>query len=853
MSKFVIHRDGRQEQFTTEKIIDAIKYILEWAQIGDPFVAMFKIIKNFELKLPDQVTTSEIDQLLLKSIESLISEDPDYDIIATKQLIKITNKMVDKQVSSFSEYIKRGVELDMLDARLLDFDLWMLELNINTDYDNNFNYFGLSTLRNKYLIRDYDQNLIEKPQWLHMRVAMGLSLIESDKENFTLQLYKKFASLKYTHATPTLFHSGTKVPQLSSCFINVVDDNMENIMDKAKECALLAKYAGGIGMSITKLRATGSHIKGINGQSSGPIPFIKIYDSLVGGIMQGGKRRANIAMYMEPRHYNFHDFLDLKETNGHEHLRARNINTAVWVPDEFMKRVLSDDSRYMFDPNECKELTESWGEEWEAHYRRYIELAEAGSMKLFAKVQAQDLYRTILTQMAKTGNYWINFKDTANRASQSPNYALIHSSNLCTEIFIPNRSDSTATCTLASINLWRFTQIKHSDNARVMSYEEKLTLIDQEDLITTVRLAIRALDNVVDINYYPSQDAKRNSMDLRPLGLWVSWFGDLLIQLNIAYDSPDCVRISTYLSKLMYDAALETSEWLAVERGAFADYQANPHHYSYKARRNSLLLALMPTATTSNILGTSSCIEPYFSNVYTREIISGKFTVVNNHLVSQLKKANMWNEDIKWQIIANGGSVQNIEDLKDVIDRPVFKTVYESSPLAQVDVGAAWQKHVDQGISRNIYGAPNWRDKLFDVYMYAWQQWLKGTYYCFIEKDIQGEKYTQTVNKRGVRAWFWATIQMDTDAANAVAKDKEEEQEKTARWFWAPVARWFWSAAPALEVEWEVMVQWLTKSQIEAKLIAEKWQEYVDKLKKGELYDWCPTNPFEAVMCEACQ
>lgn len=483
---------------------------------------MFKIIKNFELKLPDQVTTSEIDQLLLKSIESLISEDPDYDVIATKQLIKITNKMVDKQVSSFSEYIRRGVELDILDKRLLDFDLGTLELSINTDYDNNFNYFGLSTLRNKYLIRDYDQNLLEKPQWLFMRVAMGLSLIESDKEAFVLQLYNKFAQLKYTHATPTLFHSGTKVPQLSSCFINVVEDNMEHIMDKAKECALLAKYAGGIGMSVTKLRATGSHIKGINGQSSGPIPFIKIYDSLVGGIMQGGKRRANIAMYMEPWHYNFHDFLDLKETNGHEHLRARNINTAVWVPDEFMKRVLADDVWYMLDPNECKELTESWGEEWEAHYRRYIQLADEGKLKLVKKIQAQELYRQILIQMAKTGNYWINFKDTANRASQSPNYGLIHSSNLCTEIFIPNRGDSTATCTLASINLGRFVQIKHHDNPRAMSYEEKLGLIDTADLIVTVKLATRALDNVVEINYYPSPDAKKNSMDLRPLGLGVS-------------------------------------------------------------------------------------------------------------------------------------------------------------------------------------------------------------------------------------------------------------------------------------------------------------------------------------------
>lgn len=843
MSKYVTHRDGRQEPFTTEKIIGAIKYLLDGSSVTDPFVPMFKIIKNFELKMPDQVTTSEIDQLLLKSIEGLISDDPDYDILATKQLAKIVSKQVDKQVSSFSEYIRRGVELDILDKRLLDFDLGTLELNINYDRDVEFIYFGLSTMVNKYLIRDYDQNIIEKPQWLFMRVAMGLSLIEDNKDEFALQLYNKFSQLKYTHATPTLFHSGTRVPQLSSCFINVVDDNMENIMDKAKECALLAKYAGGIGMSITKLRATWSHIKGINGQSSGPIPFIKIYDSLVGGIMQGGKRRANIAMYMEPRHYNFYDFLDLKETNGHDHLRARNINTAVWIPDEFMRRVLADEDRYLFDPNECKEMTETWGKEWEALYEWMIAKAEAGELRMFQKLRAQDVYRAILTQMAKTGNYWINFKDTANRASQAPQYAPIHSSNLCTEIFIPNRSDSTATCTLASVNVGRFTQIKKSDNVRVMSLEEKLKLIDADDLKATVRLAIRALDNVVSINYYPTKEAEKNSVDLRPLGLGVMGLWDLMIQLNIAYDTPEAVSLSDYLGNLMYSTALETSEQLAEERGAFADYIANPDHYSYKARRNSLLLALMPTATTSNILGTSSCIEPYFSNVYSRETISGKFTMVNKHLIDQLKKANMWNDEIKAMIVANQGSVQNIEELKDVIDRPVFKTVYESSPLAQVDVGAAWQKHVDQGISRNIYGAEEWRDRLFDVYAYAWQQGLKGTYYCFIEKKIQGEKYTQNVNKRGARVGFGWGGQTTTESPTATPAISPEQAK--------PAARWFWAAAPAPSEE--VLVKWLTKSQIEAKLIAEKWQEYVDKLKKGELYDWCPTNPFEAVMCEACQ
>ncbi len=752
MAKVVIHRNGQVEPFKTEKVINAIKDVIADIKIDDPFVAMFKIIKNFETRLADEVKTEEIDGLILKAIEPLIPEDTIYDQIATRQLVKLISEDVNKRFSSFSEYISFGVENKLLDPRMKEFDLGTLELNINYDNDKYLNYFGTSTLQHRYLVKDHSKNVLEKPQWMWMRIAMGLSILEPNKEDFAIKIYNKLATLRYLHSTPTLFNSGTNFPQLISCFIGVIGDSIEDIMAKATDAAQYAKFAGGTAMSFTKLRASGSNIKSINSASCGPIPFIKIFDTTVASVAIGGKRASNLVAYLEPWHYNIEEFLDLKETNGNEAMRARKLNTALWIPDEFMERVMRDEDWYMFDPKETPELVETWGPTFSQHYKSYAEKAEKGEMKMWKKTKAQELYREMLIRMAKTGNYWINFKDRHNEKSQAPSYALIHSTNMCTEISIPNREDSTATCTLASLNLSRFVMHDKLANVKEMTLEQKLECINWKDLVETAQIATQALDNVIELNHYVSETSKKGSFDLRPLGLGVMGFGEMLLYLDIAYEHADALALSDRLGSTIYNAALETSKELAKTRGTFADYDST--RYSYEPRRNILLLAIAPTATISNIAGTSSGIETFFSNVYARETISGKFTIVVKHLIERLKAAGMWDEDIRQKIMDAQGSVQHIGEIDNAFNKQVFKTVYECSPGSQIDVAAVWQKYVDQAISRNLYVKEHERSSLFDIYMYAWKQGLKSTYYCFIEKNIQGEKYTENVNKRGARVGF---------------------------------------------------------------------------------------------------
>lgn len=844
MSSLVIHRDGTTEPFQTEKIIRAIQDIVLDLTLEDPFVAVFKIIKHVELKVPEQVRTQELDEIILKAIEQLITEDPVYDTIAARQLIKIINKTVSSRFNSFAEYIQYGIQQELLHKDLATFDLGALELSINHDLDQEFNYFGLATIRDRYLLRDRSKEIIEQPQRMWMRIAMWLSLKEHNKEEFAIKIYNKMAKLKYLHSTPTLYNSGTPFSQLSSCYINVVGDSMDSIMDKAKETAMFAKYAWWVGTSVTKLRSSWSHIKSINAKSSWPIPFIKIFDTTINGIMQWWRRRSSQVIYMEPRHYNIYEFLDLKETNGSDYVRTRSLNTALWIPDEFMKRVMHNEDRYLFDPAECNELTTTRGDDFSRAYARYIELAMQGQIKTYKVVKAQELYRICLQQLAKTGNYWFNFKDRHNESNQAPSYSMIHSSNLCTEISIPNSEGSTAVCTLASLNLSKFIKFsqKKKSDLKTMSIDQKYDLIDRNDMQETIEIAIQALDNVIDVNFYPSEEAKKNSFDLRPLGLGLMWLAELFIELEIYYDSDDALKLTDKIWAFMYQHALNTSKKLAQTRWTFGDY--DPKRYNYEPRRNILLLAVAPTASISLIAGTSSTIDSYFANVYSRETLGGKFTIIIKQLIDQLKAKGHRNEKIRSQIINGGWSIQHIRELDGIIDKNLFKTAYEFSPESQINIASTLQKHVDQAISRNMYIKEDGRANMFDIYLYARQKWLKGTYYCFIEKTIQWEKYTESVNKRGNRLWF-SNVQQVTQAKWFAIHQMDTKvdviQKVTAQH----------SDINSFDLANLTQEQ---KKIIENQMRKEKGDEYVDNLKAGKLYDGaCPANPFEKVMCESCQ
>ncbi len=674
MSKIVIHRDGKQEPFQTEKIIKAIQDIIDPMKLEDPFVAMFKIIKNFEVKLPDTVGTDEIDRLLLKAMEWLISEDPLYDRIASAQLAKIVNKTVEARFNTFKEYIEYAVSEKLLREEMLTYNIDELEWHMDPRRDTLLNFFAMANFEKKYQLTDYNKKKLEKIQWTWMRMAMGIAFVEPENERneFAKKLYDNFSQLRYIHSHS--FNAWSPRSQMSSCFISVVEDSMEHIMEKATEFAQLSKFDGGMGISFTKLRASGSLIKKINQYSSGPIPFIKIYDTIKNAMLQWtGKKRSGCVFYMEPRHYNIYEFLDLKETAGNDYVRTRTCNTALWIPDEFMNRVLKDEDRWLFDPAETPELAESWGEEFETFYRWYVSKAEAGEMNLAKKLSARQLYRDMLIRLAKTGNYWFCYKDTHNRVNQAPNYGMIHSSNLCTEISIANRGDSTAVCTLASINLTAF--VDHDKlrkiNVAELSIEEKYDYINRNDLKETVQTAIQWLDNVVDFNFFPFPDTEKNCKDLRPLGLGVMGFADFLIDLHIAYDHHDATTLIDKLGAFMYQAALEKSVALAAAKWPFRDY--DPSRYPYEARRNILLLAIAPTASISLLAGVTSGIDSNFGMVYSRENQFGKFTVVCERLINELKTKGLRNEEMKNKIVANGWSIMDLEELDGVINKDLLK------------------------------------------------------------------------------------------------------------------------------------------------------------------------------------
>ena len=803
MHRTVIKRDGSEERFRTQEIINAIFEIIKGMEVEDDYELVFKIIKELDLKVPERVTTEELDVLVLKAIEHLIPKHPIYDTLATLQLLKLINKRIDRKFKSFSDYLKFNIESGYLKQELAEFNLQKIENAIDYKNDRLLDYFGLTTLRDRYLSKDTEQEVIEKPQWFFMRVAMGIGNDEPE----VIAIYEKMSHLEYLHSTPTLFNSGTSVSQYSSCYVNVVDDSLAAITDKLTETAFLAKYAGGVGTDVSRVRATGSHIKSLNAKSSGVIPFIKVFDTMVNSIQQGGRRRSSQVISLQPWHYDIEAFMELRETTGNAYFRTPSLNTKLWMPDEIMRRIEKDEPIYLFDPGECPELVDAIGNDFAAKYKARILQAETGELKLFKKLQGRDFFKKYLFKLAKTGHPWLTFKDAHNRHNPCPNYSVINSSNLCTEIAIPNKPDSTAVCTLASINL-----SKHINN--------DYTDFNWKQLEETIRIIVKALDNVLDKNFYPTEASRKNTMDLRPLGIGIMGFAEALVQLKVAYDSNKAVEIAQKLGQFFKEKAYNASEKLAAEKGAFAHYDEMKKAgvpYNYSARRNAVLLAIAPTATISIISGTTSSIDSYFSNLYSRDTLSGKYIVINKRLIQDLESKGLWNEEIADAIKRNNGSVQHIEALQGKIDIDLYKTTYEVHPKRQIDIAAAFQESVDQAVSKSIYIDEQLRAEMEDIYLYAWKKELKSTYYCFIDKVIKGEKYTSEVNKRGARKGFGRS-KPQAAHSNGSAKIESEMQ----------------------------------LNEVELKAREKFGDQVVDEVMNSN-GNSCPTDPMLAKLCPSCE
>ena len=763
MEKSVIKRDGTKERFQTKKIVNAIFSILEGFELNDDYEIVYKILKELELKIPEEITTEELDILVLKAIEMLIPNHYIYDTLAARQLLKIINRKVDKRFKAFRDFIDFGVKEKLLNENIKSFNIAELESSIDYSRDDLLDYFGLATLKDRYCLKDFNLEILEKPQWFFMRVALGIG--NTDRE--VLDVYNKISLLEYLHSTPTLYNSATTINQYSSCYINVVEDSLNSIMDKLKEVANLSKYAGGVGTDITRLRSTGSKIYSLNAASSGIIPFIKIFDTTINAIQQGGRRRSSEVIYIQPWHLDIEAFLDLKETTGNHYLRTPSLNTALWMPDEMMRRIVADDLLYFFDPADCPELITSTGEEFRKIYMDYIKKAEEGHVKRFKKMKGREFFSKYLHKLAKTGHPWLTFKDRHNENNPCKEYGVINSSNLCTEISIPNSADSTAVCTLASVNL-----AKHIDKLNM-----KIEWIKLKETIETM---VVALDNILDKNFYPSREAEKNTRDLRPIGIGIMGFADMLQQLKIPYDSEEAKKIAKDVAKFMNECAFKKSEEQAGLKGAFPHYieMANKGKpYNFKPRRNAVLLAIAPTASIATIAGTTSAIDSQFNNIYSKDTLSGKFLVINKHLMRDLERNGLLNDNMLDQLKRANGSLKNISELMGVINIDVYKTAYEISPYKQIDIAAIFQQFIDQAVSKSLYISGDLRDKIEEIYIYAWEKGLKSTYYCFIDKLVKGEKYTTEVNKRGERYGFGKILQKNHtnyDEVNAIDKYGEE-------------------------------------------------------------------------------
>jgi ribonucleoside-diphosphate reductase alpha chain len=755
---FVIKRDGTRESVKFDKItarIQKLSYGLEPSHV-DPILVAKKVIDG----VYDGVTTSELDNLAAETAASLTVRHPDYaqlaSRIAVSNLHKNTIKSFSKTIEALHKYVdpKNGLRAALVADDVYDIvmeNAHLLDSSIIYDRDFGYDYFGFKTLERSYLLK-MNNRVAERPQHMIMRVAVGIH--KNDIES-AIRTYHLMSERWFTHATPTLFNAGTPKPQMSSCFLlQVKDDSIDGIYDTLKQCAKISQSAGGIGLSIHNVRATGSYIKGTNGTSNGLIPMLKVYNETARYVDQGGgKRKGSIAIYLEPWHADIFDFLDIRKNHGKEELRARDLFTALWVPDLFMKRVEEEGMWSLMCPNECPGLSDCHSEKFDELYTSY-----ENQGRFRRQIKARELWAAIIEAQIETGNPYMLFKDAANSKSNQKNLGTIKSSNLCTEIIEYTSPDEVAVCNLASIALPRFV-------------DEKAGTFDHDRLFDVTYQATLNLNKIIDRNYYPIPEARNSNMRHRPIGLGVQGLADAFILMRYPFESENARKMNAEIFETIYFASLTASKDLAKVDGPYESYNGSPisqgifQHDMWNVKpssrwewdilreeimkygvRNSLLLAPMPTASTSQILGNNECFEPYTSNIYTRRVLSGEFVVVNKHLLRDLVKLGIWNDSLKNKIIAANGSVQGIPEIPSNI-KELYKTVWEIKQRTIIDMAADRGAFIDQSQSLNLFIQDANFAKMSSAHFYAWKKGLKtGMYYLRTKAAADAIKFTVDQN-----------------------------------------------------------------------------------------------------------
>ena len=774
----VIAKDGSVEHFSYSRLI---KDLLVAAEGLDDVVNVDELAQAVKTNLYDGMSTVELEDAMIMATKAYIERDKAYSQLAARLLMRKLQREVlvlepgqnptEQYTAQFSRFVTEAVKNDRLDKRMADFDFNKLGSALKLERDDLLDYMGLHVLYGNYFLRSKArEHVLELPQYFWMRVAMGMALVEKkDKTEWAIKFYEVLSSLRYVTSSPTLFNSGTNFSQLSSCFLNTVEDDLKHIYKVYLDTALMSKFSGGIATDWTNVRATGSQIKTIDVTSQGVIPFLKIANDSTVAIARSGRRIGATAVYLETWHLDIEDFLELRKNTGDERRRTHDINTANWIPDLFMKRVMADAEWTLFSPDDTPELHHIYGKAFEKRYQEYEKMASEGKITLHKKVSAAALWRKMLSMLFETGHPWITFKDPSNLRSPQDHVGVVHNSNLCTEITLNNSKEETAVCNLGSVNL-----------AQHMSEGA----LDQELLKETIRSAVRMLDNVIDLCYYVTDETKRANMNNRPVGLGIMGHQDALYMQDIDFASDAAVAFADESMEIISYYAIMASSELAEERGAYKTYKGSkwdrgifpadtldilerergqkldiprggkldwkPVRAQVKKHgmRNSNVMAIAPTASIANVAGCVPCIEPIYKNLYVKSNMSGDFTVLNSYLIDDLKELGLWSEAMLGKIKYFDGSIQQIEEIPAKI-RAKYKEVFEIEPEWLIKAAAYRGKWIDQSQSLNIYMRGVSGKKLSDAYMYAWKMGLKTTYYLRTLAASQVEKSTVSTSEFG--------------------------------------------------------------------------------------------------------